>query len=975
MTWQGTLYTIPLVVGAVIAVVLALYIRRRHRVAAAKTVAVALLAGAGWLLSYTLRLSSTDLPTKIFWNNVKFLPAVIAYAAFFVFTLQYTGREKWVTRHRLMFLGIEPVITLLLIFNKEYFKLMYSSRHLIQEGNFWILECPPGPWFWVHTTYSAILVLSGDFLLIHMLIRAPRFYRWQITSLLAASFLLLLHGVLPSLRVFPMSYRLATILFFFAAAPAVALSIFRFRVADIVPVARGAVIDGMSDGVIVLDPQNHIMDVNPLVQRLAGCPISELIGKPVEEVWPEWSNQIELSSNEIKAGKEIVTNLEDEQRIYDVGISPLTDLRGDSVSQIVVLRDITERKQAERKLHESEEKFRSITERNFDAIYELDLEGRITYVSPALERITGYTPEEILGNPIQNFIPKSKLPEAASAVARVVKGEIVEGLQIEIIRKDGSLVFVEFNACPIIDDGKVIGSQGVARDITERKKAEEVLKQSRLQLKNLFEASKLINSTMDIGELYKFASDSVQKLVGFDYFIIFLVSEDKKRIYPAYTSERIKENENLVFDYGKGLIGQCIETGEILLLDNTHKEGEVFNMLGMKSRIIVPLIVENLCVGALHISKRIPNAYTQDDVDVLNLLSEVVSSAIRKSWLHNEMKKFSEKLEERVEEKSRRTEIILNTRQNLQTERNWEKGLTTIVESMSKLEFEQVGVFLVNPVKETLEFHFGKGVDLPKGCTSIPLKNLEYFGVQCVLKKETIHVEDSSLAKGKQIIDSNSFVWVPIIVRDEAFAALAASNVKSKKMITDEDVKDLEILAGMCAAFIDRTRTVIEPVAENSLKTEIKHSLDPMGGYIILEKKPEKSFEIFVDLVTHGISGFVVSREYPEKLKEKYRLVKTPTLWLSKTEIKNAINPDDLPKLYYIIGGFTKESEESVILLDGLEYLITHNDFNTVLKCLQELKDTIILNNSRLIIPVHKDILSPKEFSMLEREFAVLKPD
>ena len=293
---------------------------------------------------------------------------------------------------------------------------------------------------------------------------------------------------------------------------------------------------------------------------------------------------------------------------------------------------------------------------------------------------------------------------------------------------------------------------------------------------------------------------------------------------------------------------------------------------------------------------------------------------------------------------------------------------------MSKLGFEQVGVFLVNPVKETLEFHLGKGVDLPKVGTSVLLKNLEYFGVQCVLKKETIHVEDSSLVKGKQIVDSTSFVWVPIIVQDEAFAALAASNVKSKKIVTEEDVKDLEILAGMCAAFIDRTRTVIEPVAENSLKTEIKHSLNPMEGYIILEKKPEKSFEIFVDLVTHNISGFVVSREYPEKLREKYRLVKTPTLWLSKTEIKNAINPDDLSKLYYIIGEFTKESEESVILLDGLEYLITHNDFDTVLKCLQELKDTMILHKSRLIIPAHKDILSPRELSMLEREFTVLKP-
>ncbi len=306
---------------------------------------------------------------------------------------------------------------------------------------------------------------------------------------------------------------------------------------------------------------------------------------------------------------------------------------------------------------------------------------------------------------------------------KVEKGETIEGLQIEIMKKDGSLASIEFNASPIFKDGKLIGSQGIARDITERKRAEERLQKSRFQLKNLFEASKLINSTMNIEKIYESVSNSVQNLVGFDYFILFLVSEDKKDIYPAYVSGGIREKENLVFDYGEGLIGHCIENGEILLLDNVYKEkGEVFNTTNMKSQIIVPLIEDDQCVGALHVSKRIPYAYTQDDADVLNLLSEVVSSAMRKSWLHHEIRKFSEELEERVDEKSRRIEIMLNTRQNLQTERNWERGLTTIVESMSKLEFERVGVFLVNPVKERLEFHLGKGVDLPEVGTAISLK-------------------------------------------------------------------------------------------------------------------------------------------------------------------------------------------------------------------------------------------------------------
>jgi hypothetical protein len=264
----------------------------------------------------------------------------------------------------------------------------------------------------------------------------------------------------------------------------------------------------------------------------------------------------------------------------------------------------------------------------------------------------------------------------------------------------------------------------------------------------------------------------------------------------------------------------------------------------------------------------------------------------------------------------------------------------------------------------------GRGVDLPVD-TSISLKKTEYIGIKCILEKKTIHVKDSSLTEGVQIVHAKSFVWVPIVVEDEAFAALVASYIIES--VTEEDVKDLEILAGMCAAFIDRTRIQIEPVTENMLKTEVMYQLNSGECYLVIEKKPEKSFEIFVDLVTHGISGFIVSRESPEKIKAKYNLVKTPILWLSRSEREYTIDPDDLPKLSYIIEDFTRKSKESVILIDGLEYLITQTGFDTVLKHVQELRDTMVLNNSRLIIPVHKGTLSVKEYSVFEREFTLLE--
>jgi PAS domain S-box-containing protein len=138
---------------------------------------------------------------------------------------------------------------------------------------------------------------------------------------------------------------------------------------------------------------------------------------------------------------------------------------------------VTEQKKVEKRFRESEERFRSIAERSFDAIAAIDSEGRFTYVSPSIERITGYRPEELVGVQFQSFVTQTEMGKVARAFGSMMKGEDIEGLQVEVRRKDGSLVQVEVNGCAIHSDGRVVGMQGIIRDITERKRAEEALRE------------------------------------------------------------------------------------------------------------------------------------------------------------------------------------------------------------------------------------------------------------------------------------------------------------------------------------------------------------------------------------------------------------------------------------------------------------------------------------------------------------------
>jgi len=140
--------------------------------------------------------------------------------------------------------------------------------------------------------------------------------------------------------------------------------------------------------------------------------------------------------------------------------------------------DITEAKRVEEALRESENKFRRITERSFDAILVADMEGRLTYVSPAVETLLGYRPEEMVGRNVSEFVREGSLKDVGYGFAEISLGRAVEGQQFEAIGADGETVYVEVNSTPIIQDGRVVGNQAIVRDITERRRAEEMLKQA-----------------------------------------------------------------------------------------------------------------------------------------------------------------------------------------------------------------------------------------------------------------------------------------------------------------------------------------------------------------------------------------------------------------------------------------------------------------------------------------------------------------
>ena len=138
---------------------------------------------------------------------------------------------------------------------------------------------------------------------------------------------------------------------------------------------------------------------------------------------------------------------------------------------------------------ESEEKFKSITERIYDLIVAADIEGNISYVSPSVIRIFGYQPEELIGRNIMEFVPKAEIPYVIEIFRISGSGKNIEGHYSEFIKKDGLIANITISAVPIFENDEIIGAQAIIHDITERKQAEEEIKESEERYRGLSEAA------------------------------------------------------------------------------------------------------------------------------------------------------------------------------------------------------------------------------------------------------------------------------------------------------------------------------------------------------------------------------------------------------------------------------------------------------------------------------------------------------
>ena len=153
-----------------------------------------------------------------------------------------------------------------------------------------------------------------------------------------------------------------------------------------------------------------------------------------------------------------------------------------------------------------------------------------------------------------------------------------------------------------------------------------------------------------------------------------------------------------------------------------------------------------------------------------------------------------------------------------------------------------------------------------------------------------------------------------------------------------------------------------------------KYNIDFKHSYLVKEPKPIISLNIFNSMIDEGVSGLCITRANPTEIRVKYQFQETPIIRLTRNRIdaETCVDPSNITRLSVEISKFIQNTPRGVILLEGLEYLISQNNYPIILRFIQLLNDKIMLGNSCMIIPLNPLILKENELHMLERDMKSL---
>jgi len=340
--WSTSLpYTVLLVTGSILVIIVVVYTAARRRSAITMPFLGLLTANAIYSFGYALELSSSQVQSMLVWTRIEYVGIAAIPVFWILVSALFAGRTRWLTKPMLGSMIGLSLLTLVLNWTSPLHRLFYRSIGVSTNTPFPLLQTVKGTYYWIFQVYMNLALVAGTLILAAALFRAPAAYRRQAMIMVFGALVPWIGYAVYILGYSP--YGIDTGPFgLILTGPIFAVGLFRFRLLDVVPVAREAVFLGMTEGVIVIDDADRIIDRNPAAQRLFPGLGPAAIGKSLVEALARYPAARDLLSRAAAPGAELGVEVDGRQRYYQVRLSPIRSRRGRVLCRALSFSDSTE---------------------------------------------------------------------------------------------------------------------------------------------------------------------------------------------------------------------------------------------------------------------------------------------------------------------------------------------------------------------------------------------------------------------------------------------------------------------------------------------------------------------------------------------------------------------------------------------------------------------------------------------------------
>ena len=402
----------------------------------------------------------------------------------------------------------------------------------------------------------------------------------------------------------------------------------------------------MPVGCIVWDKDFKAISWNPAAETIFGYSAKDAIGKhPYDIIVPKEAQPVvDKILQRLLDGDETAHSVNDNFTrdgrtiICSWTNTPLKREDNSLIGVLSMVEDITERKKAEQRFVENQQKFAALFSGNPEATVYVDSNMHILDINPRFTSLFGYSLDEVKGKRLLDLIVPEDKKDEGEMLDRKAKEAYTYGDAVRK-RKDGTLVTVSISAAPITVEGQPVGYVGLYRDVTERKHYEN-------SLSALNSYSRNLNMAKTMEEIYELTLDAAEKTLGFEFADIFIV-EGKILQLVTHRGKTKISSLRLPLDGDKGITVRAAKTGKpVLVPDISKDEAYVEGEEGARSELIAPIKIGPRVLGALNVESRKLNAFTEKDQELLEILASHAATAISMLEYSKSLETYAQQIRE-----------------------------------------------------------------------------------------------------------------------------------------------------------------------------------------------------------------------------------------------------------------------------------------------------------------------------------------